>query len=60
MAPCPREISRQIELLRVGTADPAWCINRSIVAAFAHPTAPRRWHRKMRLTRFPKSDYSRN
>src|SRR6202790_4613164 len=41
MAPCPREVSRQIELLRVGTADPAWCINPSLAAAFAHPTALR-------------------
>src|ERR1700730_1301060 len=38
LVPCPREVSRQIELLRVGTADPAWCINPSLAAAFAHPT----------------------
>jgi hypothetical protein len=24
LAPCPREVARQIEPLRVGTADPAW------------------------------------
>ena len=39
LAPCPREVSRQIELRRVGTADPASCINRNLAAAFAHPTA---------------------
>jgi hypothetical protein len=35
----PREVTRQIEMLRVGTAAPAWCINRSPATAFAHPTA---------------------
>jgi len=48
MAPCPREVSRQIELLRVGTADPAWCINRSPAAGFAHAAALRRSLRNMR------------
>jgi hypothetical protein len=27
---------------RVGTADEAWCINRNVGAAFAHPTRRRR------------------
>ena len=40
---CPRDgtgsaVCRRIERLRVGTADPAWCNNRRLAAAFAHPT----------------------
>jgi hypothetical protein len=41
----PTRTLRQIEMLRVGTADPPQCVNQSVVAAFAHPTESRRFHR---------------